>query len=318
MSALDKLKEQQQASDTSAALMSRLNAVEEQTQKLTRAVNEAIGFLKAMDEAQSTELKQLSRSISQQHEQPSLTQLDDATKNRLSEIEKTLAEVAKQLSASGAVKLPDGSTVKQSDLDSYSMMQTLKSQQQTMTTALAELKQVVGNGRTVRIDVNRLSEHAVGVLDERLARAVKEPIQRLEHTLEETEQRVAAIGTQKAAEAAQAVEKVTDKADELVQAVGRAERSMEALKGRLTWTTVGRVSLTVLPLFAALILVGGLVWGLGSMFGIGPLFGWAWASFTAASVWWQKALIAVGTLSAAGLFVWLVLRASQWINDELR
>lgn len=55
--------------------------------------------------------------------------------------------------------------MKQSDLYSYSMMQTLRSQQEKMTTALGELKQVVGNGRTVRIDVNRLSEHAVGVLD---------------------------------------------------------------------------------------------------------------------------------------------------------
>ncbi len=317
MSALDKLKEQQ-ASDTSAALMSRLNAVEEQTQKLTRAVNEAIGFLKAMDEAQSAELTRLSRSISQQHEQPSLTQLDDETKNRISEIEKTLSAIAKQLSASGAVKLSDGSTVKQSDLDSYNMMKQLSAQMTKMTTVLAELKQVVGNGRTVRIDVNRLSEHAVGVLDDRLARAVKEPIQRLEHTLDEVEQRVAAIGTQKAAEAAQAVEKVTDKADELVQAVGHAERRMEALEGRMTWTAVGRVCLALLPLFAALILVGGLVWGVGNMFGIGPLFSWAWASFAAASLWWQKALIALGTLSAAGLFVLLVLRVSQWIYDELR
>ncbi|WP_311777644.1 hypothetical protein [Trueperella abortisuis] len=198
------------------------------------------------------------------------------------------------------------------------MMKQLSAQMTKMTTVLAELKQVVGNGRTVRIDVNRLSEHAVGVLDDRLARAVKEPIQRLEHTLDEVEQRVAAIGTQKAAEAAQAVEKVTDKADELVQAVGHAERRMEALEGRMTWTAVGRVCLALLPLFAALILVGGLVWGVGNMFGIGPLFSWAWASFAAASLWWQKALIALGTLSAAGLFVLLVLRVSQWIYDELR
>lgn len=318
MSALDKLKEQQQASDTSAALTSRLEAVEEQTRELTEAVNKVSGFLKAMDEAQSAELKRLSRSISQQHEQPSLTQLDDATKNRLNEIEKTLSAIAEQLSASGAVKLPDGSTVKQSDLDSYSMMQTLRSQQETMTTALAELKQVVGNGRTVRIDVNRLSEHAVGVLDERLARAVEGPVQRVEHTLDGVEQRVAAIGTQKAAEAAQAVEKVTGKADELVASVGRAERRLEALEGRMTWTAVGRVCLALVPLFAALILVGGLVWGLGNIFGIGPLFGWAWASFTAASAWWAKALIALGTLGGAGLFVWAVLRVSQWIYEELR
>ena len=213
MSALDKLKQEQQALETSTALMSRLEDVEEQTRELTEAVNKVSGFLKAMDEAQSAELKQLSKSISQQHEQPSQTQLDDETKSRLSEIEKTLAEVAKQLSASGAVKLSDGTEVRRSDLDAYTMMQNLKSQQETMTTALDELTKTVGNGRTVRIDMNLLSEYAVRVLDERLARAVETPVQRVERTLDEVEQRVAAIGTQRVSEAAQAVEKVTDKAD---------------------------------------------------------------------------------------------------------
>ena len=104
MDVLDKLKEQR-ASETSEALMSRLEDVEEQTRQLTNAVNKVSGFLKAMDEAQSAEIKRLSRSISQQHEQPSQTQLDDETKNRLSEIEKTLSAIAEQLSASGAVKL---------------------------------------------------------------------------------------------------------------------------------------------------------------------------------------------------------------------
>lgn len=317
MSALDKLKEQQAASDMSAALTSRLEAVEEQTRELTNAVNKVSGFLKVMDEAQSAELKRLSGSISQQHEQPSPTQLDDETKNRLSEIEKTLAEIAKQLSASGAVKLSDGTEVKRSDLDAFTMMKDLKSQQDTMTTALADLKQVVGDGRTVRIDMNRLSEYAVRVLDERLAQAVEGPVQRVEHTLDEVEQRVAAIGTQKVSEAAQAVEMVTDKADELVASVGDAGRRLESIERRVTFVGISRLALAILPLFASLLLVGGLVWGLGNMFGIGPLFGWAWGAFTAASLWWQKALIALGTLGGAALFVWLVLRVSQWIYDEL-
>lgn len=74
MSALDKLKEQK-ASETSAVLMSRLEDVEEQTRELTNAVNRVSGLLKAMDEAQSAEMKCLSESISQLHEQPSPTQL---------------------------------------------------------------------------------------------------------------------------------------------------------------------------------------------------------------------------------------------------
>lgn len=92
------------------------------------------------------------------------------------------------------------------------MMKQILSWLETTTSSLAELKQTVANGRSVRIDVNRLSERTVGVLDERLARAVEEPVQRVESTLDEVEQRVAAIGTQKASYAAQVVERSRGKA----------------------------------------------------------------------------------------------------------
>ena len=86
----------------------------------------------------------------------------------------------------------------------------------------------------------------------------------------------------------------------------------------MTFVGISRLALAVLPLFASLLLVGGLVWGLGSMVGIGPLFGWAWGSFMAASLWWQKALIAAATLGGAALFIWVVLRVSRWVYEELR
>ncbi len=310
MSALDKLKEQR-ASETSEALMSRLEDVEEQTRQLTNAVNKVSGFLKAMDEAQSAEIKRLSRSILQQHEQPSQTQLDDETKNRLSEIEKTLSAIAEQLSASGAVKLSDGSTVKRSDLDSYSMMKQLNSDLTKTTSALDELKQVVGNGRTVRVDIDRLSAYTVDVLDQRLSQAVEAPIKRVESTLEGFEHRVASLGTERLSEVHRAVE-------ESLSRLNEARQEIEAVERRVTFVGISRLALAVLPLFASLLLVGGLVWGLGSMVGIGPLFGWAWGSFMAASLWWQKALIAAATLGGAALFVWLVLRVSRWVYEELR
>lgn len=317
MSALDKLKDQR-ASETSEALMSRLEDVEEQTRQLTNAVNKVSGFLKAMDEAQSAEIKRLSRSISQQHEQPSQTQLDDETKNRLSEIEKTLAAVAKQLSDKRVVKLSDGSSVSASDLQAFSMTKQISSDLTKTTSALGELKKTVGNGRTVRVDMSKLSEYAVGVLDERLSVAVEERVQRIESILDGYEQRVADIGAQKVAEAAQKVDTVIDKANKAVASLERNESRLEALEGRIPWTTVGKVALAVLPLFASLLLVGGLVWGFGSMVGIGPLFGWAWGSFMAASLWWQKALIAAATLGGAALFIWVVLRVSRWVYEELR
>ena len=198
------------------------------------------------------------------------------------------------------------------------MTKQISSGQTKIITALGELKKTVGNGRTVRVDMSRLSEYAVGVLDERLSVAVEERIQRIESILDGYEQRVADIGAQKVAETAQKVDTVIDKANKAVASLERNERHLESLEGGIPWTAVGRVAIAVLPLFASLLLVGGLVWGVGSMFGIGPLFGWAWGLFTAASVWWHKVLIAAATLGGAALFIWVVLRVSRWVYEELR
>ena len=318
MSTLDKIMQEQQALEMLASLMSRLDAVEDQERELTKANNATSGFLKAMDEAHTAAFKRLEGLISQQPEQRSQTQLDDETKNRLSEIEKTLDAVAKQLSDKRVVKLSDGTSVPASDLQAFSMMKQIKAGMTTMTSALDELKKIVGNGRTVRVDMNQLSEYAVGVLDERLSVAVEERVQRIESTLDGYEQRVANIGAQKTTEAAQKVDTVIDKANKAVASLERNESRLEALEGRIPWTTVGKVAIAVLPLFASLLLVGGLVWGVMSMFGIGPLFGWAWGAFAAASLWWQKALIAAATFGGAALFIWIVLRVSRWVYEELR
>ena len=318
MSTLDKIMQEQQALEMLASLMSRLDAVEAQERELTKANNAMSGFIKAMDEALTAAIKQVKELISQQHEQPSQTQLDDETKNRLSEIEKTLAAVAKQLSDKRVVKLSDGSSVSASDLQAFSMTKQISSDLTKTTSALGELKKTVGNGRTVRVDMSKLSEYAVGVLDERLSVAVEERVQRIKSTLDGYEQRVVDIGAQKVAETAQKVAEVTDKANKVFASLERNERRLEDLEGRIPWTTVGKVAIAVLPLFASLLLVGGLVWGVMSMFGIGPLFGWAWASFTAASLWWQKMLIAAATLGGAALFIWVVLRVSRWVYEELR
>lgn len=318
MSTLDKIMQDQQDSETLASLTLRLDAVEDQIRELTKSVNATSGFLKAMDEAQTAAIKQLKGLISQQHEQRSQTQLDDETKNRISEIEKTLSMLAETVSDNRVVTLSDGSKVSASELQALSMMKQINEQTTTLTSALGELKKTVGNGRTVRVDMSKLSEYAVGVLDERLSVAVEERVQRIESTLDGYEQRVVDIGAQKVAETAQKVAEVSDKANKVFASLERNERRLEDLEGRIPWTTVGKVAIAVLPLFASLLLVGGLVWGFGSMVGVGPLFGWAWASFTAASLWWQKMLIALGTLGAAALFVWAVLRVSRWVYEELR
>ena len=298
----------------------QLSKIEELLQVLITTLTSQSERIKKIEEAQVSLMLVLTSktSTSEASEADSLTNDINAIKKTLNEQSETLSELGETVSDKRVLKLSDGSEVSASELQAHSMMKRIKEQMTETTTALGELKKTVGNGRTVRVDMSKLSEYAVGVLDERLSVAVEERVQRIESTLDGYEQRVADIGAQKVAETAQKVAEVSDKANKVFASLERNERRLEDLEGRIPWTTVGKVAIAVLPLFTALILVGSLVWGFGSMVGVGPLFSWAWASFTAASLWWQKALIAAATLGGAALFIWVVLRVSRWVYEELR
>ena len=114
------------------------------------------------------------------------------------------------------------------------------------------------------------------------------------------------LGTEKLAE-------VTSSAHEVVSAAGRAERRIEQLSAKVTWVTVGRMCLSLIPFFVAFIMLTGMVGGITQMLGLGPLLGWAWDSFAAASVWSTKALIALAALGGCALFGWLV----WWLGKKL-
>ena len=112
------------------------------------------------------------------------------------------------------------------------MMKQLSSDLTKTTSALGELKHVVGNGRTVRVDIDRLSDHTVRVLDQRLSQAVEAPIKRVESTLEGFEHRVASLGADKISEAAQRLDQTLAKAEEVVTTGYRRKRG--ALDG-VSW-----------------------------------------------------------------------------------
>lgn len=298
----------------------QLSKIDETLRVLITTLTSQSERIKKIEDAQASLMLMLtSKTSTSEASQPdSLVNDLNEIKTTLNVQSETLRELGETVSDKRVLKLSDGSSVSASDLQAHSMMKQIKEQMTETTTALGELKKTVGNGRTVRVDMSKLSEYAVGVLDERLSVAVEERIQRIESILDGYEQRIADIGAQKVAETAQKVDTVIDKANKAVASLERNERRLEDLEGRIPWTTVGKVAIAVLPLFASLLLVGGLVWGLGSMFGIGPLFGWAWGAFTAASLWWQKMLIAAATLGGAALFIWVVLRVSRWVYEELR
>lgn len=322
MSALDKIKQEQQDSETLASLTLRLDAVEAHERELTKSVNAISGFLKVMDEALTTAINQVKELISQQHEQPSQTQLDDETKNRLNEIEKTLAEVAKQLSLSGAVKLSDGSTVTQSDLQAHSMMNQINEKVTALTSTSENLAKEVHEKSHVKLDGEVTGKWLAKKVVEHFDQAVQEPVDGLRSDLEGFREEMGTLGAERLSEVRREVDETVStlnkKVDVMSLKLSQVCQKFEDIERRATFVGASRIVLAVLPLCVALILVGGLVWGFTSMVGIGPLFGWIWTSFTAASLWWHKLLIAIGGLGAAALFVWVVFRMSRWVYENLR
>ena len=191
------------------------------------------------------------------------------------------------------------------------MMKHLSSDLTKTTSALGELTAQVKAKSRVSLNTGEVAELMSRRVTQHFDHAVQEPVDGLRSDLQGLREEMSTLGTERLSEVHRVVE-------ESLSELNEARRNIEAIERRVTFVGISRLALAVLPLFASLLLVGGLVWGVGSMFGIGPLFGWAWGSFTAASLWWQKALIAAATLGGAALFIWVVLRVSRWVYEELR
>lgn len=250
--------------------------------------------------------------------QTSQVSLPDSLTSDVNEIKKTLNKQSETLSALGetvsdkrVVKTSDGSSVSASELQAHSMMKHLSSDLTKTTSALGELTAQVKAKSRVSLNTGEVAELMSRRVTQHFDHAVQEPVDGLRSDLQGLREEMSTLGTERLSEVHRVVE-------ESLSELNEARRNIEAIERRVTFVGISRLALAVLPLFASLLLVGGLVWGLGSMFGIGPLFGWAWGSFMAASLWWQKALIAAATLGGAALFVWLVLRVSRWVYEELR
>ena len=164
---------------------------------------------------------------------------------------------------------------------------------------------------TVQVDADKVADVVAQQVTEHFDQAVQKPVEGLRSDLEGFREEMGALGAERLSEARTELQGLLSEMRGVEEMVKRYER-------QVNFVSVSRIALALIPLLIALILVGGLVWGVGSMFGIGPLFGWAWASFTAASLWWHKVLIALATLGGAAFFVWAVLRVSQWVYENLR
>lgn len=312
MSALDKLKEQQASTQLSMS-SEQLKQIDETLRVLIATLTSQSDRIKKVEDSQASLMLVLSSKSS-----TSKDSLPDSLTNDVNEIKKTLNAQSETLSALAEtvsdkriVKQSDGSEVSASELEAHAMMKELTAQMTTLTSTSEKLTAAVRAKSSVKLDAEKVANHMSRQVTEHFDQAVEVPVQGLREDLEGFRSEMSTLGSEKLAELRREV-------SESISELQRAEQRLESIERRVTFVGVSRLALAVLPLFASLLIVGGLVWGLGSMFGIGPLFGWAWGSFMAASLWWQKALIAAATLGGASLFVWLVLRLSRWVYDELR
>ncbi len=296
-----------------SASSEQLRKIDETLRVLIDTLMNQTKRLTAIEKAQDD----LTRTLSSKTSTSETSELD-SLRSGVNEIKKTLNKQSETLSALGetvsdkrVVKTSDGSSVSASELQAHSMMKQLSSDLTKTTSALGELTAQVKAKSHVSLNAEKVAEVMSRRVTQHFNHAVQEPVDALRSDLQGLREEMSTLGTERLSEVHRVVE-------ESLSELNEARRNIEAIERHVTFVGISRLALAVLPLFASLLLVGGLVWGLSSMFGIGPLFGWAWGAFTAASLWWQKMLIALGTLGAAVLFVWAVLRASRWIYEELR
>ena len=296
-----------------SASSEQLRKIDETLRVLIDTLMNQTKRLTAIEKAQSD----LTRTLSSKPSTSETSELD-SLRSGVNEIVKTmnahsetLNALAETVSDKRVVKTSDGSSVSASELQAHSMMKQLSSDLTKTTSALGELTAQVKAKSHVSLNAEKVAEVMSRRVTQHFDHAVQEPVDGLRNDLQGLREEMSTLGTERLSE-------VHRKVEESLSELNEARRNIEAIERRVTFVGISRLALAVLPLFASLLLMGGLVWGFGSMVGIGPLFGWAWASFTTASVWWQKALIAAATLSAAALFVWAVLRVSRWVYEELR
>ena len=296
-----------------SASSEQLRKIDETLRVLIDTLMNQTKRLTAIEKAQDD----LTRTLSSKTSTSETSELD-SLRSGVNEIKKTLNKQSETLSALGetvsdkrVVKTSDGSSVSASELQAHSMMKQLSSDLTKTTSALGELTAQVKAKSHVSLNAEKVAEVMSRRVTQHFNHAVQEPVDALRSDLQGLREEMSTLGTERLSEVHRVVK-------ESLSELNEARRNIEAIERHVTFVGISRLALAVLPLFASLLLVGGLVWGLSSMFGIGPLFGWAWGAFTAASLWWQKMLIALGTLGAAVLFVWAVLRASRWIYEELR
>lgn len=324
-SILDGLKQK----DTMESLTSRLESLESSNARLLQAVRTLSENVKGLDE----DLTAMSTS-----QQPAQASQQSGVETRLSEIERnqnellsTLAELAKTIEGSRRYELPSGQTVTQADLQAFDISQQtnaqVNAQSQTITSLASKVEALTKEQRGKRsviykADTSEVTgevmkqlkgevQQAVTPLVDGMAASVQATSERFEKDLRAFEHRLSQVEAKRVGEFAEMVNQVDERADQMITKVDKHA-------GRVTWGAVGRFCQALIPLTAAIIVVGGLTWTGTQFLGVAPVLAWLWSMFTAAQAWWSKTLIALAAVALVALLAWLIFSLLKWLDGEFR
>ncbi|WP_133161107.1 hypothetical protein [Microterricola pindariensis] len=173
-----------------------------------------------------------------------------------------------------------------------------------MTSSVDQLAVAVKSKARVSVDADKVAAVVVG----QVAAASEKRVAAL---FDAQEQRLAALGAEQSTQVAMRLQ-------EAIAVLAKAEARMERLPRALKWRGVGNVALALLPFALVALVFAQLLDMAGGIFGVGPLFGWAWDSFASVPEWWQKLLIALTTLTFAGAAIWLVLKLGKVVAEAYK
>lgn len=307
MSALERIAQQEAQQQSSSELYGFINSMSAEMEQMRSLVKQVV-------ESQNRVTEGMQVLVTSQQSGTDLQQLaqqQQGMRQETQEISKTLVQMSATLTKSEAVHLPDGSRVSRADLDSHSMMTTLRNEMKGVLSGTEKLAAEVHKKSQIRVDQSKVADAIAKRIEVAFDEKIEQAAQRFEKSMKAQEARVEALGEAKTSD-------VVEQISAARRAVQRYENTVGKLRSALTWSGVGSVALALIP-FAMTGLVLATLLGLGGeVLGLGPLFGWAWESFDAAQLWWHKSLIAVGTLAGAFGVLWIIKAMGGKLADKYR
>lgn len=302
MGARDRIDQQVREQSTSEQSMS-LSEISETLEALNSTVTQLV-------ESQNRTTETVRELKTSKGSTPSFLSIADV-QNTLDDLTTTVVEIGETLISSEAVELPDGSSVSRSELEAHAMMSALRDEMKVLPLVIEKLADVIHAKGQVKVDNEKVAQFVAAKLGAEIDAKVAESADRVEKRLKAQEARLAELGDARVSEVTKTLQGAT-------KGLERAERMVSGMKRSLTLAGVGKVAAASIP-FALVVLALVMLLGLGGqLFGVGPVFGWAWASFAATEAWWAKLLIALATIAGALGVLWVVKILGQKLYATYR